>query len=193
MGTGQHARVAVAWVAAFLLASAVLAALRYHTRDPDSLLYARIAAQLSRQEPATWIAPLWPADSYQHGRFREHPVGIFVLPALLARAGYPAEQAAYAVNAAYQIAALLLAPVVASAFAPGPHAQRLAWLLQLVPVAFVYRIRANHEPAILLLLLVALYATERSRERPLFALLGAAALDGILLVKGLIVLPALLA
>jgi hypothetical protein len=163
------------------------------TRDPDSLLYAKIAAQLSTEEPARWIAPRWTAAWYQQGLFRDHPVGIFILPALLARAGYPAEQAAYAVNGVYQVGALLIAPLLAAAFAPGPHAGRLAWLLQLLPVAFVYRIRANHEPALLLLLFVALYATERSREAPAFTALLAAALQGLLLVKGLMVVPAALA
>jgi 4-amino-4-deoxy-L-arabinose transferase-like glycosyltransferase len=176
-----------------VLASAVLAVLGYRTRDPDSLLYAAIAAQLSTQPPSTWIAPSWPPGWYGQGRFREHPVGVFVLPALLARAGYPAQQAAYAVNACYQVLALLLLPLLAASFVQAPDARRLAWLLQLLPVAFVYRVRANQEPALLLLLLLALYATERSRESPRFGLLTAAALGGVMLVKGLTVLPALLA
>jgi 4-amino-4-deoxy-L-arabinose transferase-like glycosyltransferase len=193
MPSSRGARVAAAWGAAVVLASAVLAVLGYRTRDPDSLLYAAIAAQLSTQPPSTWIAPSWPPGWYGQGRFREHPVGVFVLPALLARAGYPAQQAAYAVNACYQVLALLLLPLLAASFVQAPDARRLAWLLQLLPVAFVYRVRANQEPALLLLLLLALYATERSRESPRFGLLTAAALGGVMLVKGLTVLPALLA
>ena len=120
-------------------------------------------------------------------------MGVFVLPALLARLGYPAEQAAYVVNAVYQVAVLLVVPSLASAFADERLAWRLSSLLQLVPIAFTYRIRANQEAAVLLCLVVALVGTERSRERPAFVLVTAAGLVALVLVKGLVVIPAFLA
>jgi 4-amino-4-deoxy-L-arabinose transferase-like glycosyltransferase len=183
----------VAWVLVLAALAALLAVLRYQTRDPDSVLYARMAAQMSDQPMERWIAPTWPSGSYAQGLYREHPVGVFVRPALLARAGYPAEQAAYVVNAIDQIGALLLLPVLAAAFADRRHSWRLASLVQLVPIAFTYRIRANQEATVLLCLVVALVGTELSRERPAFALLTAAALDALALVKGLVVVPALVA
>ncbi len=42
---------------------------------------------MSREPVGRWIAPEWPPGWYRHGHFREHPVGIHVLPALLARLG----------------------------------------------------------------------------------------------------------
>jgi hypothetical protein len=118
------------------------------------------------------------------GRFREHPVGLFVPAALLAKLGYPAEQAAYAMNALYQAGTLVLLPALAATFAPGLGARSLGWLLQLLPIAFTYRVRANQEQALLLCLVIALLGTERSRRRPAFAALTAAGLVGLLLVKG---------
>ena len=184
---------AVAWTVVIAALSMALAALGYRTRDPDSVLYARIAADMSGAPRERWIAPDWPRGTYAHGRYQEHPVGVFVLPALLARLGYPAEQAAYVVNALYQVATLLLVPALAAALADRRHAWRLSSLLQLVPIAFVYRIRANQEAAILLCLVLALLGTERSRERPAYALLTIVALDVLALVKGLVVIPAFLA
>jgi 4-amino-4-deoxy-L-arabinose transferase-like glycosyltransferase len=183
----------LACIVVLLAAAATLAALGYRTRDPDSVLYARIAARMSHEPAERWIAPDWPPRGYAHGPYREHPVGVFVLPALLARLGYSAEQAAYVLNAVYQVGVLLLVPSLASAFADERLTWRLSSLLQLVPIAFTYRIRANQEAAVLLCLVVALVGTERSRERPAFVLVTVAGLVALALVKGLVVIPAFLA
>jgi len=54
---------------------------------------------------------------------------------------------------------MIAATVVASR-----EAKSLQWLLQLLPIAFVFRARANHEYAELAGMLLAIYATERSRR-----------------------------
>lgn len=176
----------LAWCAALLLAGLTLGSRDYRTRDADSLLYSAIAADLSTRPFDGWIAPAWPAGSYGHGLFREHPAGIFVLPALLARIGFPADQAAYAVNALYQVLTILLLCRVAAFFVAEKEARALAWMTQLLPIAFTYRIRANHEQALLACLLVALYATERSRHRPRWAVVTALAFVWMALVKGVL-------
>src|SRR5262249_3079093 len=154
-------------------------ALRFVTRDQDSLLYARLAAQISAEPFARWIAPEWPPRWYMEGLYREHPAGAFWPPALLARLGYPAEQAAYAVNAGYQVGSLLAMTALASAIVPPLEARSLAWMLQLLPIAFTFRVRANQEQAVLLLLVLALLGTERSRAHAGWAVLGAASLAGL--------------
>jgi hypothetical protein len=157
------------------------------------VLYAEIAARLARQPLERWIAPEWPPRWYMSGLFREHPAGLFVPAAALARLGYPAAQAAYAANAVYQVAAIALLWRAAAVWTGRDAARPLAWLVQLLPIAFTYRIRANHESAVLALTLAALLGTERARLRPLWALAPAAALVALAAVKGLFVLPALLA
>jgi len=188
---GAAGREALCWAAALALVFAVLAVRGYRARDPDSRLHAEITARLAREPVSRWIAPTMPPGWYLSGLFREHPAGIFALPALLARLGYPADQAAYAANALYQALTLVVLQRLALAWADGLEARSLGWLVQLLPIAFTYRVRANHEQAVLLALLVALLGLERSRTRPAWALLTAAGLVGLLLVKGLFVLPAL--
>lgn len=178
----------LAWGIALLAAAAVLPLLDYQTRDADSVLYAEIAARLSREPLALWIAPEWPPHWYMEGPYREHPVGIFLLPALLARLGYPAGQAAYLVNALYQALTLLLLPRLAATLVAATEARALAWLVQLLPIAFTYRIRANQEPLVLLCLVAALLGTERSRTRPRWVLLTVAALVTWVLAKGALAL-----
>jgi hypothetical protein len=122
------------------------------------------------------------------GLFREHPPGLFVPAAALAALGYPAEQAAYAMNTVYQVVGIVLLQRLAAACLPGLESRALGWLIQLIPIAFTFRIRANHEAAVLLCLLAALYGTERARRDARFALLVAAAFAFLLLVKGLFAL-----
>ena len=181
----------VVLVAAFVL----LALTGYTSRDPDSTVYAGIAARMSSEPLMRWIAPAWWGAWGNEGLFREHPVGIFVLPAALARLGYPPVQAAYAVNAAFQVLTLVLVSAVAAAVASRRESRALAWALQLILIAFVFRIRANQEYAVLAGVLAALYATEQSRARVSWAWITAVAFAWVLLVKGVfgLMVPALCA
>ena len=177
----------LAWTAALLLAATVLAAIGYRGRDPDSRLYAEIGAGLAARPVREWISPSFPPGWYMTGPFREHPVGIHLLPASLGRLGYPPGQAAYLANALYQLLSIVLICRLAATFVVGLESRALGLFVQLLPIAFTLRVRANHEQAVLLCLLVALHGAERSRRRPIFALGMATGLVGLLLVKGVFV------
>ena len=176
----------VAWVVVLATGWLALGALGYRTRDADSRLYAEMTARMSEAPASGWIAPEFPPGWYMSGPFREHPVGLFVPAAALARLGYPAPQAAYALNAVYQVLTIVLIQKLAGTLVPGLEARALGWLVQLLPIAFTFRIRANHEQAVLLCLVAALYGVERSRTRPRWALLTVTGLVGLLLVKGVL-------
>jgi 4-amino-4-deoxy-L-arabinose transferase-like glycosyltransferase len=145
-----------------------------------------MAARMSEAPAEGWIAPDFPPGWFMSGSFREHPVGLLVPAAALARLGYPALQAAYAMNALYQVLTIVLLQRLAATLVPGLEARALGWLVQLLPIAFTFRVRANHEQAVLLCLVAALYGTERARSRPRWALLVVAALAGLVLVKGVL-------
>lgn len=179
---------ALAWAAALFVGAGVLAALAYEARDPDSRLYAEMAARMATEPLDRWIAPTSPPGGYLSGVFREHPVGIHLLPALLARLGYPSLQAAFVANALYQALSLILLQRLAATLVSGVEARALGWMVQLLPIAFTYRIRANHEQAVLLCLLLALYGIERARGLRPWGLAVVAGLVGLLLVKGVLVL-----
>jgi hypothetical protein len=186
-------KTALSWCVAIAAAAALLVAAGYRSRDPDSALYAKLSASLATQPLPRWIAPEWGGEWDHEGLFREHPVGILLPPAALVRAGFPAEQAAYAVNMAYQALAILLIPAVAAFVLKGIEARSLAWLLQLIPVAFVYRIRGNQEHPLLVCFLAMIYATHRSRANPWWIALTIAAFCALVLIKGAFALLALAA
>lgn len=191
---GRH-RGLVSWALVLAAGWLALAALSYRARDADSRLYAEIVARMAQAPAAGWIAPDFPSGWFMSGPFREHPVGLFVPAAALARLGYPALQAPFALNALYQVLTIVLLQRLAATLVPGLEARALGWLVQLLPIAFTFRIRANHEQAVLLCLVAALYGVERSRTRPRWALLTVAGLVGSLLVKGVLAVfgPALCA
>lgn len=172
------------WCAVLAVAASLLVAADFRSRDPDSALYARLSAELAARPASQWIAPEWNGAWDQHGLFREHPVGILLPSVLLIRAGFPPGQAAYAVNLLYQAAVLALIPLLAAVIVRAREARALAWVLQLMPVAFVYRIRGNQEHPLLMCFLALLYATHRARVQPAWMLLMAASLCFLVLVKG---------
>ena len=175
---------AVAWTAAWVITALLIASARYESRDPDSQLYAGISARLVDEPVARWIAPQWWGFWNSEGPYCEHPVGMFVVPAAFGRLGYPPEQAAYAVNALYQVICFALVTMIAAAVTSGSDARALGSMLQLLQIAFVFRVRANQEYAVLAGLLFALYATERARARPVWTLGMLAGFSAVLLVKG---------
>jgi 4-amino-4-deoxy-L-arabinose transferase-like glycosyltransferase len=176
-----------AWVAALAAVALLLAFGRYDSRDPDSALYAAMSADLAARPVTEWIAPEWNGHWTLEGLYREHPAGIFVPSALLARLGYPPDQAAYFVNAIYEILTLLLMLALAREFLPRRDSRLLVTLLLLVPIAFTYRIRANQEQPLLVFLLTMLYGIERSRASLKWAALSTGGLAGLFLVKGVFV------
>lgn len=183
----------IAWLAALVAIAVLLAASRYESRDPDSSLHTAIAADLAREPCAQWIAPTWNGHWGLQGPYREHPAGIFILPALVARLGYPAPQAAQAVNAVYQLLTLLVMTALARLFLTRRDARFLVTVLLLLPIAFIYRVRANQEQPLLMCLLAAFYGIERSRASLRWAALTAASLVGLFLVKGVFVVVAVAA
>lgn len=175
-----------AWLLVLALAWLTLPVVSYRARDPDSRLHAEIAARMSGAAARGWIAPEFPPGWYMSGLYREHPAGIFLPAAALAAVGYPAAQAAYAMNVVYQLLGIVTLQRLVATLVPGLEARALGWLIQLLPIAFTFRVRANHEAALLLCLLAALYGAERSRREPRWAVLTAVGLVGLLLVKGLL-------
>jgi 4-amino-4-deoxy-L-arabinose transferase-like glycosyltransferase len=109
---------------------------------------------------------------------------MFVVPAALGRLGYPANEAAYAVNALYQILCFALVTLIGSAVTSRRDARALGWILQLLPIAFVFRVRANQEYAVLAGVLFTIYATERARTQASWALGMIGGFCAVLLVKG---------
>ena len=71
---------------------------------------------------------------------------------------------------------------------PVAWARALLWTLQLIPIAFVFRIRANQEYLMLAGFIVALYGTERARRDPAWVIVALLGFLYALSVKGMLAL-----
>ncbi len=180
------------WLACYAIVGLVLVLTGFTSSDPDSALHAAISTQLVNRPVAEWIAPDWGGEWNTIGLYREHPIGVFVMPVLLGAAGIPAVQAAYVAGVGASVAALLLTAWLVRMLASREDGRAVTFLLLVMPVAFVFRIRANHEYPMLVCLLLALIGVEGVRRRWGYAALVAAALVAALLVKGVFVALVLL-
>jgi hypothetical protein len=184
----------VVWACGFVLCASLLVAVGFSSSDGDSALYAGLSERLAAEPLSRWVAPewwgFWP-EAEMTGLFREHPAGALILPAVLVRLGIPGPQAAYIVGIAAGVAALLMIGFLTDRIVPRPDARALLILLQLMPVAFLFRIRANHEYLMLVCLLIALVGLERVRHSWSAVALVVVGITSALLIKGVFVVVAL--
>jgi 4-amino-4-deoxy-L-arabinose transferase-like glycosyltransferase len=191
------ARESLAWLVCFLSVATLIVVTGFTSSDPDSALYAGLADRLSQEPIERWLAPEWWGfwtHVHMSGLFREHPAGVLLLPAALARVGVPAVQGAYVVGVAAGLVSLLLMSGLIRRFTARADGRIALVLLQLMPVAFVFRIRANHEYPMLVCLLVALHGLVAASSRSIWvaALLVSLGLAGGLIIKGVFVVKILL-
>lgn len=154
----------VGWAIGFLCIATLLVATRFTSDDPDSALYAAISARLAEGPVSHWIAPQWWGHWDSEGLFREHPAGIYLLPTLLGALGVPGVQAAYIVGIAAGLATVVLLSFLVARVTSIADGRATLVLLQLIPLAFIFRIRANHEYPMLVCLLVAVFGIEAVRR-----------------------------
>lgn len=183
----------VLWAIGFVFISILLVAVGFNSDDPDSALYAALSARLADGPPSHWIAPEWWGHWEHTGLFREHPVGVLLVPTLLGAIGVPGVQAAYIVGIGAGVASIVLIAWFIARFTSVADGRAALVLLQLLPLAFIFRIRANHEYPMLVCLLVALVGLDAVRRSWRWIWVTPVALCAAALVKGAFVAVPLLA
>lgn len=189
-------RESLAWAAAFVVVVTIICTTRFTSDDADSELYAGLSARLSQEPIGQWVAPQWWGFWERigvQGPFLEHPVGVFLVPAALARLGVPAEQSAYVAGVATNIVVVLLIALLVRDVTSRDDGRAAMALIQLMPVAFIFRMRANQEYPLLAALLITLIGIDRVRESWRWFVLVAIGLAAGLWIKGAFVIMLLLA
>jgi 4-amino-4-deoxy-L-arabinose transferase-like glycosyltransferase len=187
LSSKEHLTEPLAWCGALAAVVLALVSVDFVSQDPDSALYAAISARLAGLPARVWIAPEWWGLWGGEGPYREHPVGVFLMPALLGKLGFPPMQAAFAIGAVFSLVSLLLLRRVASLIVGAQGAAAVPWVALILPVAFINRIRATQEYPVLALMLLAIYATEKSRTSAVWIAVSVVAACATALVKGIFV------
>ena len=181
----------LAYAAGLGVAAVLIYLTHFWSHDGDSSLYAGIASHLTREPVSRWVAPqwwaLWPNSDLTE-LFIEHPAGVFWLPAAMGRIGLPAAESSYVVGVACSLLVLIGLARLVARIADRPSARAVLILLPLMPVAFIFRVRANHEYPMLVCLVWALVALDGVERSWLWLGVLAAALVGALVVKGVFAL-----
>jgi 4-amino-4-deoxy-L-arabinose transferase-like glycosyltransferase len=178
------------WTVGFVAISALIVATGFTSTDADSLRYATISEVLATLPAARWVAPEWwglSPDNPLTGYFLEHPAGLFWAPAALAWLGVPAGQAPYIFGVAAGLVALLLSAKLVGRLASREAGRGSLVLLQVMPVAFVFRVRDNHEYPMLICLLAALIGLHGVSRSWMWGLWVIAGFTAGLLIKGVFV------
>ena len=181
----------VAYAAGLVVAASFIYVIHFWSHDGDSSLYAGIASHLTAEPLSRWVAPqwwaLWPNSSVTE-LFIEHPAGVFWLPSAMGRLGLPAAESAYVVGVAASLLVLVGLARLVARVADRSAARAVLILLPWMPVAFIFRVRANHEYPMLVCLVWALVALDGVQRSWKWLLGLAAALVGALVVKGVFAL-----
>jgi 4-amino-4-deoxy-L-arabinose transferase-like glycosyltransferase len=185
----------LAWIAGFLLIAGLLVITRFTSVDADSVRYATISSVLSTLPVERWVAPEWwglSPDNPLTGYFLEHPAGLFLIPAALGKLGVPRDQAPYIFGVAAGLAALVLSAQLVARLTSVAAGRAALVLLQIMPVAFVFRVRDNHEYPMLVCLLLTLIGLDRVARSWRGAAWVTIGLTAALLIKGVFVVLVLM-
>jgi 4-amino-4-deoxy-L-arabinose transferase-like glycosyltransferase len=155
----------------------------YH--DSDSSCYSRISQELAYEPLSTWCAPQWYGHGGNQGLFRDHPPGLFWLPALLVRAGVKASRAALCANFIYILLGLYFLFKLAALYGDAALGWAAVFGFVLTPIFMQYLVRANHEQPLNLAVVAGLYGLARSSRAFRYKALFAAALVFAVFIKGL--------
>lgn len=165
-----------------LCLSAVVFPYEYH--DSDSSAYHSISQKLARQPLSRWGSPEWWGHGDNVGYFRDHPPGIFWLPAALVRLGIPGRSAPLCANFLYLFLLLFALYGLLRRFG-GPEAGWAAvFAFVLTPIFVQYLMRANQELPLALAVVAGLYGLSRQEESWRYWVLYGAALLLAVFIKG---------
>ena len=79
------------------------------------------------------------------GPFREHPIGILVIPRADRSDGLPGAPGRVRSEWPVPLVSIVLVQLIAAHLVRPRDARALGWMVQLMPIAFVFRIRANQD------------------------------------------------
>lgn len=182
--SGETLRLFLIFSAVYFLLAVIAVVFPYEYRDSDSLAYQHIARHLASRPLEEWIRPEWWGHGGNTGLFRDHPPGIFLLPAAWIRLGVPARSAPLVANFLYMLLLLLALHGLVRKLSGHSAAWGSVFAFVLTPIFIQYLMRANHELPLALAVVAGLVGLSRCEESWRWSALYAAALLLALFTKG---------
>lgn len=180
-------KMAIYWFISFLLASYFLTLKNFRSESNDSNYYNELVVRYHNQDWKTVFTPKWGENIYGFDPstyMRDQLPGQTLMGIALTKMGVPATHALYILEMAFQILSIFLFVQIAQYFWEQKKATILFYSLLLIPMAFSYNIRANHESGIMFCSLLALYSGLKMGHSSKWIILAALASFGLLWIKG---------
>ena len=148
------------WISVVTIFAIVLSKVDYRARENDSRLYTKFLQQISQRPFSKIVEVHWVKSHYMDRTspyVRDHLIGQFIVPYAMVKLGIDASNALYLFNTIIQIGWLYLLFYLVRLFTGSSHEDLLLWGM-LLPPAWVYALRANHEQPLLFCTLLAIVA-----------------------------------
>lgn len=178
-------RPAAIYALALVVLCAIVTIFPYEYFDSDSSCYSSISQKLASRPLGEWCAPQWWGHGGNHGLFRDHPPGIFWLPALMVRLGVKGNIAALCANYIYLLLGLFFLFKLTSHWTNAAFGWGAVFGLVVTPIFLQYLIRANQEHPLNLAVLAGAYGLSRSGESWRYKGLYVLALVFAVFIKGI--------
>lgn len=172
---------------AFMLNAAAIVTMKYVPGDGDSRFYIFVARQIADSPLLLKISPQWNGhQGIPKGHFiQDHLVGLPFTASLGATIGIDPGHTLMLINLGFLIGSSIFLYQLLRIFSCRRHSWAILCVMIFFPIAFLYRVRANHEPAVLFFSMMALWATALGVRSNILYLIGIpAALFGLCFVKG---------
>ncbi|WP_417336296.1 glycosyltransferase family 39 protein [Halobacteriovorax marinus] len=181
------------WILVIAVLAIIIVRTDYAARENDSRLYSIFTQQLAGK-PFSKINTLeWQGSSAfsetETPYVRDHLIGQFIFPVIIAKLGYSSKHAIYLANIIYKALSLYFIYLLVSYYFEKNIALLTTILIQLTPISLNYQMRANHEPLLLLLTLASLYCSIRVKDSKFFSIPTFLATQLCFLVKGIAFIP----
>lgn len=179
------------WLLFFILGVTAIGLTKYRSHSFDSQFYGKLVTQLSTKPISGWLTPKWDAH-YGHTKdeyIRDHLIGHLIPAVILSQLGIPGPVALHAIQLIYYILSLYLLTYLAGLYFGRRDSLAILWALQIIPMAFSYGIRANHERAVLFYMLIAVIGSVKMANHLKWCWITLIGIVAIFLIKGIFFLP----
>ncbi|MBF0205462.1 MAG: hypothetical protein HQK53_01100 [Oligoflexia bacterium] len=175
------------WTVVLIFASIVLSQTNHTSSSNDSRFYSELVEEYHDKNWKEIIAPKW-GDNYGErpdSLMRDQFPGQLLLGVAVSKLGVPPKHALHVVQMFFQVATIFLLFQIATFFIGKTDALVLFYGLLLIPTAFSYNIRGNHESGIAFFMVLSLLSgikLNQNSKRWIF--IGIFCAVTLLLIKG---------
>jgi 4-amino-4-deoxy-L-arabinose transferase-like glycosyltransferase len=180
-------RITIHWLFVFIIASILLSIGQFKSTSNDSNYYTDLVIRYHDKPLSVALTPKWGENTWGFNKtayMQDQMPGQLMLGIALTKIGVPPTQALHILEMGLQILSVFILVQIVTYFTHSKIGLVLLYTLLLIPLAFSYNIRANHESGILFFSVLSLYAGLRLSSEFKWKLISVFSIFGLMWIKG---------